>query len=192
MYWPGLHERTRFGVLEKRGQLTQLPPDGQAILFRQTHDHLNASNMQGYEVSNFAVSPQHRSRHNQKYWSHVPYLGLGPSAHSFHDNKRWWNQRNTTPWQQHLEKGQQPVAGSEQLEIGSLVLESLMLGLRTYAGVDLDRLRSRWGVDLLAANPELVPRLVEEGLATLEGNRLVPRLDGLIVADSLAPLFEVP
>jgi oxygen-independent coproporphyrinogen-3 oxidase len=147
--------------------------------------------MAGYEVSNFAISPRHRSRHNLKYWNHAPYLGLGPSAHSFRRDTRWWNLRDTEPWQQRIAEGQKPVAGSETLEVGALVLEALMLGLRTYAGVDLGELRSRWQVDLVAANPELIPRLQAAGLVALEGGRLVPRPDGLIVADSLAPLFEV-
>jgi len=83
-----IHQGTRFGLLEKRGKLTQLSTDEQAELFLLTHRHLNASGMQGYEVSQFASSQEHHSRHNLKYWNHTPYLGLGPAAHSFHYWKR--------------------------------------------------------------------------------------------------------
>jgi len=186
-----LHDRTRFKLLEKRGKLVQLTSDEQAGLFRLTHEFLNASGMQGYEVSQFAVDTRHHSRHNLKYWNHTPYLGLGPAAHSFHEDRRWWNLRRTDPWQERLHEGVRPVDEDETLEAEALTLEALMTGLRTYRGVDLGRIRSRWGVDLLAANRDLVGRLESGGLLALTGDRLVPTLDGLAVADSIAPRFEI-
>jgi oxygen-independent coproporphyrinogen-3 oxidase len=186
-----IHERTRFALLERRGQLTQPSSDEQAQLFRLTHELLNASGMQGYEVSQFATSPEHHSRHNMKYWNHIPYLGLGPSAHSFHDRRRWWNIRRTDPWQESVRAGRRPVDGAETLDTDALVLETLMTGLRTYAGVDLTRLRSRWGVDLLDANRPLVQRLESDGLLVLDDERLVPTLDGLALTDTVAAQFEI-
>ena len=186
-----VHEKTRFGLLAKRGQLTELGLDDQAELLKLTHRHLEAAGLQASEVGQFAAGPEHRSRHNLKYWNHVPYLGLGPSAHSFHERTRWWNLRRTDPWQERIRRGERPVEGSETLTDGALALESLMTGLRAHAGVDLERLRSRWGVDLLAANAELVERLQSEGLLRLEGERLLPTLDGLAVADGIASMFEL-
>jgi coproporphyrinogen III oxidase-like Fe-S oxidoreductase len=72
-----------------------------------------------------------------------------------------------------------------------LVLEALMTGLRTYAGVDLKRLRSRWGPDLLDANLGLVQRLESDGLLALAGGRLVPTLSGLALTDTIAARFEI-
>jgi oxygen-independent coproporphyrinogen-3 oxidase len=104
-----IHDRTRFGLMEKRGQLTQLPNEAQGELFRQTHRQLNASGYQGYEVSQFALDPAHRSRHNLKYWDHTPYLGLGPSAHSFDGRRRWWNLPRTDDWQERVAGAVRPV-----------------------------------------------------------------------------------
>jgi coproporphyrinogen III oxidase-like Fe-S oxidoreductase len=72
-----------------------------------------------------------------------------------------------------------------------------MLGLRTTAGVDLDDLAARYGVDLPAANEALVARLVAEDRLVLradaEGRRwLVPTLSGLAAADGIAAAFDVP
>ena len=187
-----IHEGTRFGLLERRGRLTQLPSDEQGELFRLAHRHLGAAGFAGYEASQFAAGPEHRSRHNLKYWDHTPYLGLGPAAHSFHDERRWWNLRRTDPWQERIEHGERPVEGEETLEARALVLESLMTGLRTYAGVDLGRIRARWGVDLLSANGSLIDRLAAAGLVELDDGRLVPTLDGLAVADGLAAQFDLP
>jgi oxygen-independent coproporphyrinogen-3 oxidase len=186
-----IHERTRFGLLEQRGRLSPMSTDEQSEMFRLTHRHLNAAGLQGYEVSNFAATPRHHSRHNSKYWDHTPYLGLGPSAHSYHAGQRWWNVRRTDSWQERLSRGERPIEATETLGTNALVLEALMLGLRTYAGVDLERLRARWNVNLLGANPVLIERLEAEGLASVERDRLVPTLDGLAVADSLAPLFTI-
>jgi hypothetical protein len=65
-----------------------------------------------------------------------------------------------------------------------------MTGLRTYAGVDLSVLRSRWGVDLQATDAALIDRLHSEGLLSLADDRLVPTLEGLALADAIAPKFE--
>ncbi len=184
-----IHSGTQFGTMEKRGTLTQLSSDAQGELFHLTHQVLNASGMQGYEVSQFAAAPEHRSRHNQKYWDHSPYLGLGPSAHSHADDRRWWNFRKTSTWQQKVAGGVRPVEESETLDAQTLTLEALMLGLRTYEGVNLERIRRRWGVDLRARNEEQLRRWVGEGLLTVQGDRLIPTQDGLAVADGLARRF---
>lgn len=185
-----INPRTRFSLLEKRGELTRLPMDEQGELFRLTHRYLSDAGMQGYEVSQFAGAPTHRSRHNLKYWNHTPYLGLGPAAHSFHDRRRWWNHRRTDPWQEEVLQGSLPVEGEERLDTSALILEALMTGLRTYAGVDLSVLRSRWGVDLQATDAALIDRLHSEGLLSLADDRLVPTLEGLALADAIAPKFE--
>ncbi len=186
-----VHEGTPFGRMAENGRLAELPEGAQADLFLFTHNYLAEAGLPGYEVSNFARAPKHRSRHNQKYWDHTPYLGLGPSAHSFSGGRRWWNERSLRDWQARVEHGERPVAGSEELEAGQLLLEELMLGFRTYAGVDLDNLRERYGIDLLPRNARFLEQLAREGRVTLLGNRIVPTLSGLAVADSLARGFEI-
>ena len=70
----------------------KLPAEKEQLKFFQTTaDELENAGYIHYEVSNFARNDKFKSRHNQKYWQHVPYFGLGPAAHSFLDNKRWWN-----------------------------------------------------------------------------------------------------
>lgn len=186
-----IHERTRFGLLARRGALVQLDADSQGDLFRVTHRRLAELGFAGYEVSNFAAGPEHRSRHNRKYWSHAPYLGLGPSAHSFVGRRRSWNLRRTEPWEARIAAGEPPVEASEKLDGKTLALEALMLGLRTADGVDLGEVRRRFGVDLARANEALVDRLASEGLLAIAGPRLQPTLEGLAVADALAGQFEV-
>jgi oxygen-independent coproporphyrinogen-3 oxidase len=186
-----IHEGTPFGFRQARGKLAEMPEEGQADLFRITHEVLADAGLPAYEVSNFARSPEHRSRHNRKYWNHTPYLGLGPSAHSFSGNRRWWNERKIKPWEARIATAAKPIAGSEDLEAGDLALEAVMLGLRTTDGLDLDRFRERYGVDLLARNQDLVERLAERRLVRVKDGRLAPTLEGLAIADALARDFEV-
>jgi oxygen-independent coproporphyrinogen-3 oxidase len=196
-----IHPRTRFGVNASRGELRELPEASQATLFDLTHRVLADAGLSAYEVSNFARSPEHQSRHNRKYWDHTPYLGLGPSAHSLaiEDGgaaRRWWNERSTPRWERRVAGGERPVEGEETLGPRQLATEALMLGLRTTNGIDLDRFLARYGVDLVGSNPALVERLTAEGRLQLrrspEGPRLVPSLSGLAVADGLAAAFEIP
>ncbi len=186
-----VHSGTAFGFRKERGKFQELDSRSQGTLFRLTHEFLRDAGYPGYEVSNFAVSPGHRSRHNQKYWNHVPYLGLGPSAHSFGADRRWWNHRKIGPWRQQLQAGERPIESSETLSPEDHALEALMLGLRTASGVDLRRIEERWGRPLLAANKDLIDLLCEEGLLHLEGSVLVPTLEGWAVADGLAARFEI-
>ncbi len=185
------HRGTIFGRRLDRGVATELGEPEQAELFFLTHELLADAGYEGYEVSNFAAAPEHRSRHNQKYWDHTPYLGLGPSAHSFANGRRWWNRRKLRLWQSAVEEGRPPIAGEEQLSPEQLALEALMLGLRTTDGVDLTKIRERHGIDLQADNAETIEVFCESGHLRLDGDHLRPTLAGLAVADTLARSFVV-
>jgi oxygen-independent coproporphyrinogen-3 oxidase len=199
-----IHERTRFGVAARRGELSELPQDEQAALFDLTHRFLSDAGFHAYEVSNFARGSEHESRHNKKYWDHTPYLGLGPSAHSLLTHadatpaaRRWWNELRTPRWEKRVAAGERPVQGEESLGPLALATEDVLLGLRTTTGIDLDGFAARYGLDLLAANESLVARLAAEGrLAVQNGlageRRLVPTLSGLAVADGLAAALDLP
>lgn len=189
------HAGTPFQRGLERGTIRELPEPEQADAYERVVATLGGAGYSPYEVSNFARAPEHESRHNRKYWDHTPYLGLGPSAHSFDGRRRWWNERGEEAWRERVERGERPVAGEEALSAGDLALEALMLGLRTARGVDLGRFRERFGLDLVARNRELIDRLAAEGLVvverTAEGERLRPTLWGFAVADGLPAGFEV-
>lgn len=186
-----IHERTVFGKKKKAGRFAELPEDLQAELFELTHEVLAAHGYEAYEVSNFARAPLHRSAHNRKYWRHVPYLGLGPGAHSYSHDLRWWNLRDEPTWRRALQDGLAPIEAAETLEARDLALESLMLGLRTRDGADLERIRERWGVDVAARNGERIAAWQREGFLQPVADRLEPTLRGYAVADRLAAELEL-
>lgn len=180
------HQGTPFGRALARGRLAELPEPLQGDAFDLLHDELGAAGYRAYEVSNFARRPEHRSRHNTKYWRHVPYLGLGPSAHSFDGARRWWNLRDWPAWADEIAAGRRPVAGEETLSDAELATEAVLLGLRTVDGLDLGAFRERFGVDLLAENRVVLAELFGEGVLEVVEGRLRPTRSGLAVADGVA------
>jgi oxygen-independent coproporphyrinogen-3 oxidase len=186
-----IHQGTVFGRRQASGELAEAADPVQAELFLLTHRVLAELGYQGYEVSNFAAAAGHRSRHNLKYWSHQPYLGLGPAAHSFVDRRRFWNHRKLRAWQRAVDAGCRPVDGVEELSEADLALEAVMLGLRTADGIDLEALRTRYGVDLIVLNRRIIERYCESGHLVLASGRLRPTLSGMVIADTLARSLEV-
>ena len=186
-----VHDGTPFGRRRREGRLEEIGESAEARLFEETHVRLEAAGYEAYEVSSFARSREHRSRHNEKYWNHTPYLGLGPSAHSFDGRHRWWNERDLETWEGRVRRGERPVAGKERLGSRELMLEALMLGLRTVAGVPVARLSSLYGISLAERNRELIERYARQGLLVVEADRLRPTRRGLAVADALAASFDL-
>jgi oxygen-independent coproporphyrinogen-3 oxidase len=186
-----VHKKTVLGRRVQRGGVTELGDEDLSKLFFITHELLADAGFEGYEVSNFSSAPEHRSKHNQKYWDHTPYLGLGPSAHSFVDGRRWWNRRKLRLWQKAVSGGRVPVEDEEVPTPAQLALEALMLGFRTSAGVDLERLLDQFGIDVLADNESIVDQLCESGHIEVDGSHLRPTLAGLAIADTLARSFTV-
>ena len=186
-----VHEGTAYGRRRARGRLTELPESDQADFFAYTHARLADAGWPAYEVSSFARAPRHRSQHNLKYWRHAPYLGLGPSAHSFDGVRRWWNHRTVDDYAQRIARGEHAIEASETLDGEALALEALMLGLRTVEGIDLPGYRLRYGVDLLGLNRRLIATLAEEGLVRCDSSALRPTRRGLAVADGLAARFRL-
>ncbi len=185
-----IEPRTPFARDVESGALVVPTDSQQADYFFVAHERLAHHGFVGYEVSNLARARRHRSKHNQKYWRHVPYLGFGPSAHSFDGRTRRWNERHLSRWQRSLTTLETAIAGEETLSKEQLAIEAVLLGLRTRDGIELEDCRRRFGVDLIAGNEAHVRRQVEAGLLRYRespsGSRvLAPTLHGMAVADSL-------
>jgi len=179
---------TPLAGLCRKGDVTLPDLDLQARYFFRTSEILEEAGYRHYEVSNFARGERFQSRHNDKYWTHAPYLGLGASAHSFDGHRRRWNHRSVAAYLEDLAAGRNPVADSEQLTDEQLRLEGLFLGFRTRRGVLLEDFKRRYGQDLLAEKGETLKRLVNNGLLEIRNGFLRPTCAGMAVADSLALL----
>jgi oxygen-independent coproporphyrinogen-3 oxidase len=164
-----------------------LPAEKEQLkFFRATAGELEKFGYIHYEVSNFARKDKFKSRHNQKYWQHVPYLGLGPAAHSFLGNRRWWNTSAVKMYLKEIAHYKMPVENTETLSAEQLQLEALFLGLRTKDGIDLKRYKTKFGIDLLEDKKAIIDALIKNKFVELEDCFLRPTRAGMAVADSLA------
>ena len=175
-------EGTPLGNRAAQGRVRLWGDEQSAQSYLETSRILESRGYLHYEVSNFARSEDRISRHNRKYWQQVPYLGLGPSAHSFLNRRRWWNPASLEEYLGRIGGGQKPTAGEEVLSPDQLRLESLLLGFRNREGVAVDQLR------LNPTRRAVLAELEASQKINREKNRLIPTPRGYLLADRL-PLF---
>ncbi|MGA2401435.1 MAG: radical SAM family heme chaperone HemW [Syntrophobacteraceae bacterium] len=165
--------------MKAAGKVRSIGEKMESAFFIWTSRYLGKHGYYHYEISNFAASPEFMCRHNRKYWSHTPYLGLGPSAHSFQAAGRWWNVKSVKKYCQLLAEGKTPVQSSEVLSEEQLDLESLYLGFRTSDGADLRA--PGGGLRMGGALAELQTA----GLVKVSNGRIKPTRKGFLVSDSI-------
>ncbi|MGF6926394.1 putative oxygen-independent coproporphyrinogen III oxidase [Chitinophaga sp. W2I13] len=129
----------------KKKKMAATDPDKAAQHFEMLMEWLGAAGYEHYEISNFAL-PGWQSQHNSSYWQGKPYLGLGPSAHSFNGASRQWNIANNAQYIKSI------TAGTVPFEIESLTTamqfnEYIMTSLRTSAGCNLEWVAEKFGAD---------------------------------------------
>ncbi|MBN2183791.1 MAG: radical SAM family heme chaperone HemW [Candidatus Krumholzibacteriota bacterium] len=174
---------TRMGDLLAEGKISEIPDDLQRRLFILTDKVLTENGYIHYEVSNFARGEEYISRHNTRYWDRTDYLGLGPSAHSYRSDCRWWNVSSVEEYCTLLEKGGDPVIGREELTQAQIDLEDLYLGFRTRKGAALSLIAQ------FVSGDRILGELAEDRLVSIQGEYAVPTLSGFLVADRLPLLF---
>jgi oxygen-independent coproporphyrinogen-3 oxidase len=146
---------------------------------------LKSKGFEHYEISNFA-KPNSYSKHNSAYWQGKPYLGLGPSAHSFDgDKKRSWNVANNTKYIKNLMSGILP-SETENLSEYDRYNETIMLGLRTKWGVDLEKMKTNFSEFILEKfNQNTHSKIKNNHLIIEDGYLKIPE-NNWFMADGIA------
>ncbi len=168
----------------KEGAFKSLCVQEKSDMFYAVSDYLRSEGYVHYEVSNFSLGYKAFSRHNSRYWNHSPYIGFGPSSHSFDGNRRWWNWPDTIKYISEIKKGLMPVENEEMLSAEQKATERLMLGLRTSHGVPVSDLSHT------PRNRGMMDMLVREEFAVIQEDRLCPTVKGMLVSDYLPLLFD--
>lgn len=129
------HEGTPFDRWRASGKLVPLSEDVEADLYLATHVFFTQRGYEHYEVSNFA-RPGYRAAHNSAYWEQKPYLGLGPSAHSFDGKRlRFFNRPDLHAYFAEIEANRLPVGGQQMLTVQEHLEEWISLALRRSDGI---------------------------------------------------------
>jgi oxygen-independent coproporphyrinogen-3 oxidase len=147
-------------------------------------DWMNEAGYEHYEISNFA-RPGHRSRHNSAYWEGKPYLGLGPSAHSYDGRSREWNIANNARYIAALAGGTLPVAEKELLTPVQQLNEYIMISLRTKEGIDVSVVSRRFGAEAAELLRRRALRYLQTGMMVQTENLILTN-EGKLLADGIA------
>lgn len=170
--------------------LVTLPPErDQSMMFMEGAELLESMGYLHYEISNFARMG-FQCRHNVGYWEGQDYLGLGPSATSTVQHRRWTNPTSQKVWAAAV-NAQILDAKPEILTPRLRVLELIMLRLRTARGLRVKAYRDLTGRDFLRDHQRMVRALHENGLIRIRDGYLRLTRSGMLVSSSiLANLFE--
>jgi len=175
LYGLTVEPHTPLGRWRERGNIVEAPEEQYAAEFLRADEVLARAGFEHYEVSNFARTGG-ASKHNSAYWTGASYGALGPSAHGFEGDERYWNVAAYTEWLRRLDDGRNPEGGRERLDMEERRAEAVYLGLRTRNGLVLEE-----------ADVARVQRWIEARWAVLgEGNRLVLTPQGWLRLDALA------
>lgn len=138
-----IEDKTALGVNFKKGKEPNVNEDLSASQFDLMQQKLKAAGFIHYEISNFAKEGFF-AKHNSNYWLQEPYLGIGPSAHSYNGVSRQWNVKNNPIYVNHL-KNNTPFFELEELTSDNRYNEYVLTRLRTVWGCDADQIKTLFG-----------------------------------------------
>lgn len=185
-----VEEKTVLDHQIKKGETKPIDDNRQNDQFQILVDTLTNNNFIQYEISNFGKE-NYFSYHNSNYWKGVPYIGIGPSAHSYNGKQRAWNIANNSKYIQSIQQNIFPheIEVLNELEQFN---EMIMIGLRTIYGIDLNRLNSEFSPKLIQYFNQEIEKLLQENLIEKQANKIILKPEAKFFADGIASrLFYV-
>lgn len=179
-----IEPNTALGRWTSKGSFVPASEDFLAEQFEWMQQEMEKAGYIQYEISNFG-RPGAFAVHNTNYWRGIPYLGVGPSAHSYNGNSRQHNASHNNKYIQSLEKG---VLLFEMEEINARdgLNEYLLTSLRTMWGADASYIQHTYNRQILKEKSREIQQLIHERLLLLEGDKLTLTKKGKLLADGIA------
>lgn len=178
-----VEDGTRLGKMKKEGKLVETDEDISNAMFLMLGTMCGERGFIHYEISNFAKEG-YISRHNSAYWKQVPYIGLGPSAHSFDRVSRQWNVADVKKYIRSITAGKIP-GEREELDRLTVFNEYIMTSLRTMWGIDLGYVENFFDKELHDYLVNLSGKYIRYGLMRREKNTLVLTDQGNMISDNI-------
>ncbi len=179
-----IEPKTAFGKWLARGKIKAADEEFAAQQFEILVDYLDRNGFEQYEISNFA-KPGCYSHHNSSYWKQKPYLGIGPSAHSYNGSVRQYNVANNALYLKAIGEGQIPCT-IEELTVKEQINEYVMTSIRTQWGCDTRELSRCYGVDILALHQSYLQNCQNKGLLLINDHTIQLTLKGKLLADQIS------
>lgn len=176
-------EGTRLYQLLQAHSICEVDEDSSLRFFSTLIDTLTAAGYEHYEISNFCRPGRH-SRHNTSYWQGIPYLGCGPSAHSFDRRTREWNVASLEKYMCAIEAGGREYE-TECLDDVTRYNEYVMTALRTKRGIAAEDLKRTFGTELWQYCRDMARPYIDSGKLRVEDNRLCLTREGIFVSDGI-------
>jgi oxygen-independent coproporphyrinogen-3 oxidase len=137
-----VEEKTPLQKLIQQNKKENVNEATSAYQMQQLMDTLCSHDFEHYEISNFAKAGRY-AIHNTNYWKGVPYLGIGPSAHSYKNNLRCWNVANTQKYMAGVDANKLEIE-EEFLSKKNIFNEWIMTGLRTQWGINTEEAKLKY------------------------------------------------
>lgn len=179
---------TAFTTRKQRGELQAVDDGLERDQYALAMDELAAAGYEHYEISNFA-RPGFRCQHNLVYWQGDEYLAFGPGAARYVNGRRKTNIRSVTGWLERMERGESPVADSEELSSEHRARELIYLSLRMVEGIAFDDFQSRTGFDLHEFAAAAIQKTTSQGLVERTSSHLRLTRAGRFLADRVVAEF---
>lgn len=167
----------------KKKQVREVDEESSVQFFSTLIDRLAEAGYEHYEISNFC-QPGKYSQHNRAYWQGVPYLGCGPSAHSFNRSTREWNISSINAYIKGIEENQRNFE-TEYRDRATCYNEFIITSIRTMWGIPLKRMEYEFGVEMWQYCMDMADPYLKNGkLIEKEGVLYLSR-EGIFVSDSI-------
>lgn len=185
-----VEEKTILDHKINKGEIKNVDDQHQSDQFEYLVQFLEAKGFIQYEISNFG-KPGYFSQHNSNYWKGIPYIGIGPSAHSYKGCQRAWNVANNAQYIHSLKNNELPLT-IEELSAEDQYNEMMMIGLRTIYGIDINTVKNSFEPYIYNHFQQELKELFKENLVQQIDDKIVLTKNAKFFADGIASrLFYV-
>ncbi len=179
-----VEQHTKLDTLIRKKILAPVDEVKSSEQFIHMIELLETNAFEQYEISNFCKNEQ-ISKHNSSYWKGIPYIGIGPSAHSFDGRSRSWNPSSNMKYVQGI-RTKMDVRTTEVLTRHDVLNEQIMTGIRTKWGINLMMIENTYGKEVVEEMQYNLQENAQQSWYRIENNVLTLTKEGKLFADKIA------
>ena len=183
IYGLTVEPKTALAYQVRAGSFSEIEDDLFVEQYQAIETFLGSAGYEHYEISNYAL-PNSYARHNRRYWQQKPYLGIGPSAHSYNGHSRQVNISDNIRYIKALEQHKLE-AEVEILSLEAKINEYLLTGLRTQWGCSNTVLKTLYKYNIFENQAARLAELRQKGWVEIEGEQFRLTAKGWLLADTI-------
>jgi oxygen-independent coproporphyrinogen-3 oxidase len=189
-YHLSIEPGTVFGKMKEKGLFNEVDEEESMAEFNILIEKTESAGFIHYEISNFG-KPEYFSVHNTNYWKQIPYIGLGPSAHSFNGYSRQWNVRDLKKYIKSVNENK-VFFEKEELNLKDRFNEYIMTSLRTMWGIDLEYVEKTFEKEGYDYVVNTAGKFINYGMMRQNNQNLILTNQGKMISDNIISEFMMP